>query len=178
MRILGFCLMHNHWHLLLWPRKDKDLSQFLGWVSTTHVRRWREHRHNSGEGHLYQGRYKSFLVQPEEESYWKVLKYIEQNPLRAKMVEETQSWPWSSVSKVKALNVDEGPIDKPEDWQKQVNRLLDEPELARLHDSVQRSRPFGEEKWVGRVARKLGLEHTIRDPWRPRKKAKSDRERR
>src|SRR5947209_20451824 len=65
MRVLGYCLMDNHWHLVLWPRKGEDLSRFRGWVSTTHVRRWREHRGNSGEGHLYQGRFKSFLVQDD-----------------------------------------------------------------------------------------------------------------
>ena len=62
MRVLGYCLMRNHWHLVLWPRRAAQLSRFMQWVSTTHVRRW-EHRANTGEGHLYQGRFKSFLVQ-------------------------------------------------------------------------------------------------------------------
>src|ERR1044072_5812870 len=65
MRILGYCLMDNHWHLVLWPRKGRELAQFVGWVSSTHVRRWREHRGSVGEGHLYQGRYKSFIVQED-----------------------------------------------------------------------------------------------------------------
>jgi len=65
MRILGYCLMDNHWHLVIWPKRGKDLARFVGWVSTTHVRRWREHRHSGGLGHLYQGRYKSFLVQED-----------------------------------------------------------------------------------------------------------------
>src|SRR5574340_852580 len=60
MRILGYCLMHNHWHLVLWPRRGTDLSKFIAWVSTTHVRRWRAHRVSAGEGHLYQGRFKGF----------------------------------------------------------------------------------------------------------------------
>lgn len=50
MRILAYCLMHNHWHLVLWPRRGADLSRFMGSISTTHVRRWREHRGNTGEG--------------------------------------------------------------------------------------------------------------------------------
>jgi putative transposase len=54
MRILAYCLMSNHWHIVLWPHKAGDLSKFVQWISSTHVRRWREHRANVGEGHLYQ----------------------------------------------------------------------------------------------------------------------------
>ena len=81
MRILGYCLMDNHWHLVLWPRRGKDLSSFVAWVCTTHVRRWREHS-GGGEGHLYQGRYKSFLVQ-QDEHFLALLRYVESNPLDA-----------------------------------------------------------------------------------------------
>ena len=63
MRILAFCLMPNHWHMVLWPKKAKDLSAFVGWLSNTHVRRWREGRKSVGDGHLYQGRFKSFPAQ-------------------------------------------------------------------------------------------------------------------
>src|SRR5271165_1259391 len=60
MRLLAYCLMPNHWHLLLWPRGDGDLSRFVGWLTLTHTQRWHAHRHNAGTGHVYQGRYKSF----------------------------------------------------------------------------------------------------------------------
>src|ERR1051325_119078 len=89
MRILGYCLMHNHWHLVLWPVKDKQLSQFMAWLSTTHVRRWREHRDDSAGGHLYQGRFKSFIVQ-EDEHFLVLMRYVESNPLRAKMVKRAE----------------------------------------------------------------------------------------
>src|SRR5437762_13864380 len=85
IRILGFVLMDNHWHLVVWPRRDAELSRFVQWVTTTHVRRWREHRNNSGEGRLYQGRFKSFAVQSYE--HWlTVLRYVWGNPLRSKWV--------------------------------------------------------------------------------------------
>src|SRR5437762_1476266 len=86
MRLLAYCLMHNHWHLVLWPRRGVDLSRFVAWVSSTHVRRWREHRGNVGQGHLYQGRFKSFIVQ-NDGHLLSVLRYVEANPLRAGMVE-------------------------------------------------------------------------------------------
>jgi REP-associated tyrosine transposase len=69
MRILSYCVMPNHWHLLLWPRKEGELGAFLQTVTTTHVRRWRLHRQSVGGGHVYQGTYKSFLVQIDEYFY-------------------------------------------------------------------------------------------------------------
>jgi putative transposase len=59
MRLLGWCVVPNHWHLVPWPREDGELSAFMRWLCTAHVRRWHEHRHSLGEGHLYQG-FKSF----------------------------------------------------------------------------------------------------------------------
>src|SRR4051794_8728159 len=59
IRILAWCLLPNHWHLLLWPYHGQDLSRFVGWLSLTHTQRWHSHYHNVGTGHLYQGRFKS-----------------------------------------------------------------------------------------------------------------------
>ena len=96
MRILAYCLMNNHWHIVLWPRKAGDLSKFVQWISSTHVRRWREHRANVGEGHLYQGRFKAFPVQSDPHLLG-VFGYVEANPLRARMVRRAQDWQWSSL---------------------------------------------------------------------------------
>ena len=173
MRILGYCLMDNHWHMVLWPRRGADLSRFIGWVSTTHVRRWREHRGTAGEGHLYQGRFKSFLVQ-DDHHFLTVMRYVEANPLRAGMVRRAEDWPWSSLggaagsdqTKVRLCN---WPVDRPASWNERVNQPLDAATVGRLHASIARSRPFGDDRWTARVARRYGLESTLRDPWRPRK---------
>ena len=85
MRLLAYCLMPNHWHLVLRPRKDGDLGRFMQRLTVTHVRRWHEHRHTAGEGHLYQGTYKSFLV-AQDEHYLSVCRYVERNALRAGLV--------------------------------------------------------------------------------------------
>jgi len=63
MRILAWCLMPNHWHLVLWPRQDADLSNYMRLVTLIHTQRWHAHRASAGTGHLYQGRFKSFVVQ-------------------------------------------------------------------------------------------------------------------
>ncbi len=96
MRVLGFCLMPNHWHLILWPHDDGDLSRFMRWLSNTHVRRYHQHYHSYGQGHIYQGRFKSFPVK-DDGHLLTVLRYVEANPLRAKMVKRAEDWWWSSL---------------------------------------------------------------------------------
>jgi len=97
MRICGYCMMSNHWHLLLWPRGDGDLSDFLHWVTLTHTQRYHAAHGTAGIGHVYQGRFKSFPVQSDRH-YLTVLRYIEANPLRAGIVEAPGVYPWSSFT--------------------------------------------------------------------------------
>ena len=62
IRVLAWCFMSNHWHLVLWPRHDGELTAFMRQLTLTHAQRWK-HAHNAvGHGHLYQGRFKSFPV--------------------------------------------------------------------------------------------------------------------
>jgi putative transposase len=96
MRVLAYCVMPNHWHLVLWPREDGDLSTFVGWVTLTHTQRWHAHRHSVGSGHVYQGRFKSFLVESDE-YLWAVCRYVERNALRAGLSRRAQEWRWSSL---------------------------------------------------------------------------------
>src|SRR3990172_2320688 len=49
-RLVAYCLMPNHWHLVVWPRKDGELSRFVGWLTLTHTQRWHAHRHSAGTG--------------------------------------------------------------------------------------------------------------------------------
>ena len=96
MRILAWCLMPNHWHLVLWPRDDGDLSAFTGWLTLTHTQRWHAHRKSAGTGHLYQGRFKSFPMQ-DDEHFLTVCRYVERNALRAKLVRRAEAWRWGSL---------------------------------------------------------------------------------
>ncbi|GMQ80089.1 MAG: hypothetical protein BMS9Abin04_030 [Planctomycetia bacterium] len=76
--------------LVVWPRKDKDLSRFTGWLTLTHTQRWHAHRHSAGTGHVYQGRFKSFPVQSDEH-FLTVCRYVERNALRANLFPRTFS---------------------------------------------------------------------------------------
>ncbi|MCH7701028.1 MAG: transposase [Planctomycetes bacterium] len=173
MRVLAYCLMPNHFHLALQPLGDGDLSRWMQWLTTSHVRRYHRHYHTSG--HVWQDRYKSFPIEGDEHLYI-VLRYIERNPLRANLVPRAQEWEWSSVRwwrrRDRPSFLDHGPLIRPVDWVRRVNRPETEAELDALRVSVTRSAPFGRQAWQARTAAQLGLEATLRPRGRPRNKAK------
>ena len=178
-QLFSFCLMPNHWHLLLRPRGDGDLATWMRWLTVTHTHRWHAHRGTAGTGPVYQGRFKSFPVQADEH-FVTVARYIERNPLRADMVERSQDWRWSSlgIRRQTKLTADERdlagmlsdwPVDQPRVWARRVNAAETAAELEALRRCVARSRPFGGPTWVRRTVKKLGLESTTRSRGRPRK---------
>lgn len=117
VRLLAYCLMPDHFHLVLWPRKDGDLSHWMQWLSTSHVRRY--HRLHQTSGHIWEGRFRAFPVQPDEHLLL-VLRYVEQNPLRLKelRLRKPERWLWSSAGKGMAgadrPTIDPGPVERPE----------------------------------------------------------------
>ncbi len=173
MRVLAYCLMPNHFHLDLWPRGDGDLSRWMQWLMTAHVRRYHRHYHSSG--HVWQGRFKAFPIQ-QDAHLLTVLRYIEQNPLRAELVERAEGWPWSSLwwwrRRGQPGFLHTGPVDRGRRWLAEVNRKFDESELQRLRRSVNRGAPVGSDLWTRRTAARLGLESSLRPRGRPPKKSK------
>ena len=173
VRIAAYCLMPNHWHLLLWPRRDGELSEVLRWITVTHTQRWHAHHHTAGTGPVYQGRFKSFPVQTDEH-FLTVARYVERNARRAKLVSRAEGWQWSSLWRREQGDgtvtawLSEWPMDQPRDWVARVNRPQMASELEALRVSVQRGRPFGEEGWVRRMAKRFGMESTLRPRGRPK----------
>jgi putative transposase len=172
IRLLAYCLMPNHWHLVVWPRHDGGLSDFGHWLTLTHTQRWHAHYHNVGTGHLYQGRFKSFPI-CQDEHLLQVCRYVERNAVRAGLVARAEDWRWCSLwwrqQRDRPL-LSDWPIGLPADWVEEVNRPHTEAELEALRRSVQRGQPYGAEAWVKRVALRLGLQSTLRPRGRPRKK--------
>jgi putative transposase len=174
MRVLAYCLMPNHWHFVLWPREDGDLSRFVGWATLTHTQRWHAHRHNPGSGHVYQGRFKSFLVQSDEH-LWTVCRYAERNALRAGLCERADQWRWSSLwrwvhgdDQARKL-LSPWPVDRPRDWVAWVNGVETEKELEALRRCSNRGQPFGSQPWVEQVASRFGLGSLFRPHGRPKR---------
>ncbi len=175
MRVLGFCLMPNHWHLVVWPREDGDLSTFMQWLTVAHTQRTHAVRNTAGQGHLYQGRFKSFLVGTDDHLLT-VIRYVERNPLRAGFVRRAEDWRWSSLwhrchtshEARRALAAD-GPVPIPSGWKQWVNEPQTEAELEALATSIARARPYGAEEWVEQQAAAHGLISTLRPRGRPRR---------
>jgi len=171
MRVLAYCAMPNHFHLVLWPFGDGDLGRWMQWQMTSHVRRY--HRHYGGSGHVWQGRFKAFPIQ-QDNHLLAVLRYVERNPLRANLVDRAEDWPWSSLHLRRAKRrpefLVECPVDRPRNWLYLVNRPETEVELAAMRHSVQRGTPWGSQAWVRQTTKRLGLESTLRPPGRPRAK--------
>lgn len=147
MRVLAFCLMPNHFHLCLWPYHDGDLGRFMQWLTTAHVAQFR--KTNPGVGHVWQGRFKAFPVQLGVHLF-RVLRYIERNPVRAKLAQGAREWPWSSASQVPKLEIAEWPVPKPKDWIDSLSIEQPVEELEALQQCVLGSSPFGELDWIAR----------------------------
>jgi putative transposase len=167
MRILAACLMPNHFHLVLWPRTQTELSAYMQLVMTAHVRRHHLHYGTTGQGHIYQGRFKNFMVQSDPHLY-RVLRYVEGNPRRAGLVDDARSWRWSSAARRITPHgleyLTEWPVPRPAEWIDFVNLQPSAGELRRLQFSARKGTPYGDKDWVRAMIEMHDLESTVRLP--------------
>ena len=172
MRLCGYCIMSNHWLLLLWPVNDNDLSDFMRWLTLTHTQRYHSSHGTVGIGHLYQGRFKSFPVQ-NDSHYLTVLRYIEANPLRPSLVECAEDWQFSSLTirngSDSFFELSDGPLELPDNWNKLVNEVVVHEHNESLQNSIKRGTPYGNNRWQTVTAKKMQLEYTMRPRGRPKK---------
>jgi len=189
MRTLAYCVMPNHWHLVVRPRRDGDLAEFMQWLTVAHTHRWHAAHGTAGTGHVYQGRYKVFPVQARRisraersrgvvdkgDSLWTVLRYVERNPLRAGLVSRAEQWRWGSLWRRTSGDADQQALltapssGWPDGWVEHVNQAQTHEEEEALARCIARGCPFGQPAWVAATAAKLGLETTLRPRGRPRK---------
>jgi putative transposase len=177
-KLYGYCLLDNHFHLLVRPR-GATISRIMQSLLVSHTQRY--HRHYQSGGHVWQGRFKSPVIQ-NDEHLLTVLRYIEANPLRARVVERADDYRWSSYL-CHGLGAADGLVDplvnyeelakRPEarqrKWAEKVHTPIDGKRLAAIRRSVATGRPYGERPWVERLARRLGLDLTIRPRGRPKR---------
>ena len=170
LKIYAYCLMPNHFHLVIYTKYANFLSQAMHWISSSYVRYYNK-RYNLS-GHLWQGRYKSFIVQ--EDTYLLVLlKYVEVNPKRARIVKDCIDYKYSSantrVKNEKDLLIDETPICLPDDWYSYINSDEKNIDIESIRNSINRQSPLGDENWRYMVSKKYNLESTINSIGRPKR---------
>ena len=125
VRLVSFCLMPNHWHLVLWPVIGPDISTYMQVLMNAHIRDLQRRHGTGGTGHIYQGRFRNSDILTER-YFINVCRYVEANAFCAGVVSRAQDWRWSSL-------VTSGPADdinilapwpfpRPTGWLREVNR--------------------------------------------------------
>jgi len=179
--LFGYCLLNNHFHLLIQPQ-ETSISRIMQSLLVSHTQRY--HKHYRSGGHVWQGRFKSPVIQ-NDEHLLTVLRYIEANPLRAGLVKRAADYQWSSYAAhgegapnplldtlVTYEQLAPYPKARRRKWAEMVHAPIEEATLTAIRRSNATGLPYGTQPWVKRLAKKLDLDLTIRPRGRPRKAAK------
>ena len=159
--------MTNHFHLLLQPEEGQNISRILQSLTVAHT--WHYHKSQPTVGHVCQGRFKSPVIQ-DDQHLITVLRYVESNPLRARMVTDLASYPWSSYPVPGMGRLDPLITEVPgwpllgsteaarqQYWQQFVPTPMTTQDLGKVRQAVTTGRPFGSETWVETIADRLGI---------------------
>lgn len=170
VNIWAYCLMDNHFHLLLEPKKDQSLGKCLHGTTFLYAQHYNKKYARSGR--LWQNRYFSCPVD-KEEYLWAVVRYMERNPVRAKIVTKAEDWKWSSAEAhisgrkdghlglLDWLNADE---------RAEYRRFLDdEGEDDEIRKATSTGRPLGDASFVEKLQELSGRELKYQRRGRPRK---------
>lgn len=173
VEILSYCLMTNHVHLVMVPKTETGLQQVL---KPLHMRYAQQlNRERGWKGHVWQGRYFS---SPLDERYtWAAIRYVELNPVRAKMVRKAERYPWSSAAAHCGLRTDSVLTTKVS-WQKQFQAIEDwsswlaegeqTEERMILRRNVEKGLPCGAESFIRKLEQRVGRSLTFRSQGRPK----------
>jgi len=122
VRILALCLMPNHWHFILQPTEDTQISKFIGVLTQTQAARLRLDRGNVGAGPVYPRRYLAVHL-PAELNAYRAIRYVERNPIKGGLRKRAEDWPYSSASLGldASLVLSPWPSGRPRDWLAYIN---------------------------------------------------------
>jgi putative transposase len=170
--IFTYELMPNHWHFVVRPTEEYQVSDFFQQLAGTHGKRFRVASETIGEGHVYQDRFKSFPVESDGH-FLALCRYVERNAKRAKLVERAEKWRWGAMwRRMNGLEdwlVSDWPVPRPDNWIARVNEPLTANEMLEIRRCIVRGTPFGSPDWISTTAERLGLKHTLRPVGRPRR---------
>jgi putative transposase len=173
IELFSYIIMPNHFHLDVRPKGDEDVSEFMRWLTVTHTQRYHAFHATSGNGHLYQGRFKSFPAECDDAHFLCVCRYIERNALRAGLVIGP------TIGACQACG--EESIDvamecwRSGPWRNQWIGIqtVNSPQTTAEEESLRRclikGQPFGSAQFQEWTTELLGLESSFRGRGRPRK---------
>lgn len=170
--LLGYCVMPNHFHLVLRPEADDQLSKFMFRLCMNHSLRFHATHGSRGLGHVYQGRFKAIPVAVDHH-FFRLCRYVERNPVEARLSARAEDWPWSSLSqrlgRRRPVRLDPWPLPVPENWLDTVNAVA-EAETAEVRKAVRRGAPYGPADWREQMGTLLKLSGKLLPMGRPKKK--------
>jgi putative transposase len=147
--VIAACLMPNHIHLVVRPASDCDLKQWAHWLFTKHASHY--HAKYRTNGHVWQGRYKAIPIQ-HDEHLLTVMRYVERNAYRARLVAKPEDWAWGSLrwrlSNQPPIMLAESPVPLPTHWLTFVHDPQSLTELAGIRASIAKQKPFGDQEWT------------------------------
>jgi putative transposase len=178
LRILAYCLMTNHAHIVAVPEHDASLANTFRHAHARFAQYWNTQFHR--DGHLWQNRFYSCPV--EDAALWRVIAYVERNPLRARIVPQASDYPWSSAPAHLGGHDPAGLLDlawwsecwEPAEWQAILAEAIPEnagagDEILAIRRATYTGRPFGSDAFVEELGRRLGRRLDRQKGGRPRK---------
>jgi putative transposase len=179
LELLGYCVLTNHLHLVVVPERENSLARVLKPVNL----RYAQHvnRRRGGSGRVWQGRFYSCPL--DERHCLMAVRYVEQNPVRARVVRRAEDYGWSSAAGHTGRRVDpllsdrRGLLSSIDDWSGWLRERTERELLDRLRRHTRTGRPLGEAEFVERIERATRRELRAKPHGRPRKtRPAADRE--
>ncbi len=171
--ILAYCLMTNHVHVVVVPESTDALEKVFRPLHTRYAQRI--NRANKWKGHLWQGRFFSSAL--DEPYLWAAIRYVERNPVRARIVRRAENYPWSSAAAHCGLKADPV-LATNREWKRQLQSIGDwsawlaegdQPEqLTVLRRYVECGLPCGAEGFIRGLERRAGQSLRVRPRGRPK----------
>jgi len=176
--MLAYCLMPNHVHFIAIPRLSESLGNLFKYVNMKYSQYFNKKR--GQRGHLFQGRFFSSIM--DERYTLACARYIERNPLRAKMVKNAWAWEWSSAKSHCAMKKEDGLavkklftyIDFPQlQWRDFINQEDNPQEVATIKKQTMRGRPIANVNFIEKLEKRIKKVLIVKTKGRPKKINKS-----
>jgi putative transposase len=173
LSLLGYCLMSNHVHLIAIPHSPDSLAQSLKQAHGRYASYWNARQ--SSTGHVWQGRFYSCPL--DEPHLWAALRYVESNPVRARMASAAEAWKWSSAAAHCGF-ASPDPILEIERWRKRwtvaewrefLAQAEPDAEIKALRRCTYTGRPLGSAEFMAALEHRMLRRLVPRKGGRPKK---------